>query len=197
MSGNVTAHGHETDGTPHPIRVDAQGRVLIGAGGAVLGGGTIADGADTALGAVADAIVAAGAVGTLSAKLRRVTQGLEDLKAQAKVEQTPIAAANADVAVPGANAAAIVTYAAAPNLKHVISGVAWSYIGGIPSGGNLLVTDAGVTVFSMDIPDQGAGFIVFPHPKINAAVNTAMVVTLAAGGVAITGKVSVLNHWTE
>lgn len=33
-----------------------------------------------ALGAAADAIVAAGAVGTASAKLRRMTQGLEDLK---------------------------------------------------------------------------------------------------------------------
>ena len=47
-----------------------------GGGGAV----TIADGADVAEGAVADAIVAAGAAGTLSAKLRRATQGLEDLK---------------------------------------------------------------------------------------------------------------------
>ena len=33
-----------------------------------------------AIGTAADAIVAAGAVGTLSAKLRRTTQGLEDLK---------------------------------------------------------------------------------------------------------------------
>lgn len=35
---------------------------------------------NTVLGLVADAIVAAGATGTVSAKLRRVTQGLEDLK---------------------------------------------------------------------------------------------------------------------
>jgi hypothetical protein len=44
------------------------------------GASTVADGADVALGAVADAIVEAGAPGTVSAKLRRVTQGLEDLK---------------------------------------------------------------------------------------------------------------------
>ena len=37
-------------------------------------------GAGATIGAVADAVVAAGAAGTLSAKLRRVTQGLEDLK---------------------------------------------------------------------------------------------------------------------
>lgn len=53
--------------------IEAQGG---GGGGPV----TIADGADVAEGAVADAIVAAGATGTVSAKLRRVTQGLEDLK---------------------------------------------------------------------------------------------------------------------
>lgn len=41
---------------------------------------TVADGANVVLGAVADALVAAGAAGTISAKLRRVTQGLEDLK---------------------------------------------------------------------------------------------------------------------
>lgn len=41
---------------------------------------SIADGSNIVEGAVADAIVAAGASGTLSAKLRRVTQGLEDLK---------------------------------------------------------------------------------------------------------------------
>jgi hypothetical protein len=37
-------------------------------------------GAGATIGATADAIVAAGAAGTLSAKLRRITQGLEDLK---------------------------------------------------------------------------------------------------------------------
>jgi hypothetical protein len=41
---------------------------------------SVADGSNTVEGALADAIVAAGASGSLSAKLRRVTQGLEDLK---------------------------------------------------------------------------------------------------------------------
>lgn len=55
-----------------PVPVTISG----GGGGAV----TIADGADVTEGAIADAIVAAGAAGTVSAKLRRTTQGLEDLK---------------------------------------------------------------------------------------------------------------------
>lgn len=64
-----------------PVDVSAANPLPTTAGG---GGGaaTIADGADVAEGAVADAIVAAGAAGTVSAKLRRATQGLEDLKTQ-------------------------------------------------------------------------------------------------------------------
>lgn len=63
------------------LKVDGSGTALPvtitgGGGGAV----TIADGADVTLGALADAIVAAGATGSVSAKLRRATQGLEDLK---------------------------------------------------------------------------------------------------------------------
>lgn len=46
--------------------------VAVAAGGA----STIADGADVTQGAIADAVVAAGAVGTLSAKLRRLTTDL-------------------------------------------------------------------------------------------------------------------------
>ena len=46
--------------------------VAIAAGGPT----TIADGADVTQGAIADAVVAAGAVGTLSAKLRRLTTDL-------------------------------------------------------------------------------------------------------------------------
>jgi hypothetical protein len=52
------------------LATDRYGRVM----------GVIADGSDVAQGALADAMVAAGATGSISAKLRRVTQGLEDLK---------------------------------------------------------------------------------------------------------------------
>jgi hypothetical protein len=67
------------DGTwaPNFVPVDTAGNPLSTIGGGAI---TVADGSDIALGATADAVVAAGAVGTVSAKLRRVTQGLEDLK---------------------------------------------------------------------------------------------------------------------
>lgn len=61
--------------------VIASNQTAIPVTGTLFGGAvTIADGADVAEGAIADAIVAAGAAGTVSAKLRRTTQGIDDLK---------------------------------------------------------------------------------------------------------------------
>lgn len=102
-----------------------------------------------------------------------------------------------DVHAPAANTAAGVTYAAVAGQQHFISGVAWSYYGGIPIGGNLTITDAGATVFNIDICEEGPGFFDFVPPKRSAAINTAMVATLTAGGVAVTGKLSILGHWSE
>jgi hypothetical protein len=109
-----------------------------------------------------------------------------------------IPCAAADVNVPAVNTAAVVTYAGVSSVKHVITGIAWSYSGADPTAGNLKIEDvSGTTVFTMDITSQGAGIIVFPKPKKSAAVNTAMIVTLAAGGASAYGKVSVLDHYTE
>lgn len=105
-------------------------------------------------------------------------------------------AAAADIHAPAANTAAVVTYAATAGVSHVIKGIAYSY-SAAPTGGNLKVEDgSGTVVFSMDITAAGPGFIPFDAAK-KGTVNTAMIVTLAAGGVGVTGKVSVLGHWTQ
>jgi hypothetical protein len=94
------------------------------------------------------------------------------------------------------NAAAAITYGAAgAGARHAISGLCWSY-SGPPTGGGLIVTDGGTTVFTIDITSAGAGFIPFDPFKL-FAVNTDVVVTLAAGGSGVVGKVSVPCHWTE
>lgn len=101
----------------------------------------------------------------------------------------------ADVHAPSSNTAAVVTYAAAgPGRCHVLGGVCWSYSGD-PTSGNLKVEDAGVTVFSIDITKSGPGEIVWPQRRIGAK-NAALVITLAAGGSGVSGKVSVLEHYT-
>ena len=116
---------------------------------------------------------------------------------QQGVANTAIAGAAGDVNVPAVNVAAVVTYPAPAGLSHVITGVAWSYLGAVPVGGRLtVVTTTYGTIFDWDIADEGCGFIIFPEPK-SAAANDVMTVTLAAGGAAVFGKVNVLNHWTE
>ncbi len=107
-----------------------------------------------------------------------------------------IGVSTADVHAPAANTAAVVTYSADTNRQHVISGIAWSY-SAAPTGGNLKVEDgSGNTVFSADITAAGPGVILFPVPKAGRT-NTALIVTLAAGGASVSGKVSVLNHWLQ
>lgn len=108
-----------------------------------------------------------------------------------------IAASSSDVHAPASNTAAVVTYSAGgTGHRHVITGVAWSYSAD-PTAGNLKIEDgSGTTVFSIDITSGGAGFFPFPLPKRGTA-NTAMIITLSAGGPGVSGKISVLNHWVE
>ena len=55
---------------------DLIANIVLATGANVIGGVTVADGSDTAEGAVADAAVVAGAAGTLSAKLRSISRDL-------------------------------------------------------------------------------------------------------------------------
>ena len=108
--------------------------------------------------------------------------------------QAVIGVSTGDVHEPAANTAAVVTYAADASRGHVITGIAWSY-SAAPTGGSLKVENgAGSTVFSVSVTAAGPGEYIFPVPKLGS-VNTAMIITLAAGGASVTGKVSVLNHW--
>jgi len=109
-----------------------------------------------------------------------------------------IPSAAADVHFPGQpNTAAIVTYAAAPGACHAISGLAFSYIGAPVTWGLLTIEDgAGVLVFKLALSGSSAGVIPFPIPK-KGSVNTALIVTLSAGGNNVFAQLNVLNHWTE
>ena len=103
----------------------------------------------------------------------------------------------ADVHAPASNTAAVVTYAAVADKAHAITGIMWSYSGGDPTGGNIKIEDgSGNTVFSLDITAKGPGFLPF-EPAKKGTANTAMIVTLAAGGSGVSGKVSIPNHWSE
>jgi MYXO-CTERM domain-containing protein len=100
-------------------------------------------------GALADAAVG-DAAGSVNAHLREIAKTIDagaialgqahmasSLPVVIADNQTAIsvACASADVNAPAANTAAVVTYAADATHKHAITGIAWSYAGGIPVGG--------------------------------------------------------------
>lgn len=92
------------------------------------------------------------------------------------------------------NDAAVVTYAAVSGSKNSIEGVSWSYSGGTPTGSLTIEDGSGNVIFSEDITVAGPGF--FNFSTLTGTVNTAMIITLAAGGSGVVGKLNVLGHKT-
>jgi hypothetical protein len=91
---------------------------------------------------------------------------------------------------PAANTAAVLTYAAVAGQRHRLTMMMASY-SAAPTGGNLLVTDGGAGAFAVDT--NAAGPLPpapMPAGGIQGSVNAAMVITLAAGGAAVTGRVN-------
>lgn len=113
------------------------------------------------------------------------------------VSATPTTAATTNVHAPSSNTAAVITYAAGgAGVSHTISAIAWSY-SAAPTAGNLKIEDgSGTTVFSVDVTAAGPGFIPFARP-LKGTANTAMIVTLAAGGSGVSGKANVIGKATE
>lgn len=111
------------------------------------------------------------------------------------IEKLPKLASTADTDAPAANTAAVITYAASTGFKHAIGNVHLSY-DGAPTGGNLKIEDgSGTTVFSVDVTAAGPDSINF-DPPLMGSEGTALIITLAAGGAGVTGKVNA-QHWTH
>lgn len=101
----------------------------------------------------------------------------------------PVDADVGNVDAPAANTAAVVTFAAETGKRHHLVSVAWSY-SAAPTGGNLKVEDAsGTRVFSVDVTAAGPGSLQFEN-ALRGEVGNALIVTLAAGGAGISGKVN-------
>lgn len=100
----------------------------------------------------------------------------------------PIAGSSANQTTAAATGTALsITLGPVASRVNVISQAIWSY-DGTPAG-SLSITDAGVTVFAVDITAGGPGFIEFKPPLCNSAASAAMVATLASGG-AVKGKLT-------
>ena len=113
-----------------------------------------------------------------------------------KMAGPALASTDLSVQPAGDTVATIVLAAPGAGRRNVISGVAWSYTAA-PANGNLRIHDgAGHTFLSVDIIAGGPGFIPF-DPGLGAGSNRQIILTLAAGGGVILGKLNVLGAWTE
>ena len=90
----------------------------------------------------------------------------------------------AAAATGGDNAPVSVTLQGGPNTKLALSKIAWSY-SGTPTGGRISMT--GPTVLpDLDVTAGGPGGLQFG--AVVAPAGTPIVITLAAGGVGVIGK---------
>lgn len=106
----------------------------------------------------------------------------------------PVKATTADTATAAANTAVAITYTANANVRHAVKQIVVSY-SAAPTGGNLTIADgAGTTVFDVAITAAGPTTITL-DPPLSGSYNTALVITLAAGGAAIVGKLNA-RHYT-
>lgn len=166
ISGSVTTGGL-TDTQLRATPVPVTGTLF---GGAV----TIADGADVTEGAIADAIVAAGAAGTVSAKLRRTTQGIEDLK-------TGI------VLAAGANVIGhVINDASSAVIGHVINDAGAAIIGKVGIDQTTPGTTNGVVVNSSALPSGGS-------TAANQSTEIASLASIDAGIPAALGQTTMAN----
>lgn len=84
--------------------------------------------------------------------------------------------------------AVVLTYAASAGVTHTVFYVAWSY-DAAPAGGKLTIEDDTTAVFEVDITAGGANQITLP--PVIGTVAKKVVITLAAAGGAIVGKLNV------
>ena len=104
--------------------------------------------------------------------------------------RTPVKQTTADTATSSSNAAATITYAVITGMQHTVHSLIVSYAGGTALGSIKIEDGAGTTVFFADIPAAGLYVIPLSAP-LAGSKGAAMVVTLAAGGSGVVGKLNV------
>ena len=95
------------------------------------------------------------------------------------------------ISIPAVNQNAVVVLPAVLGMFHVITQIAYSY-SAVPIGGRLTVVDDVTTRFDQDIALSGRD--VFDISIASVAPNTAMTVTLFAGGLTVQGKLVVQSY---
>lgn len=105
----------------------------------------------------------------------------------------PCAAGTWETDTSTANAAAVITIAAGADDFWVLDAIGFSYSAGSPAG-SITVAIGGTTLFTLNITgttDQFLDFSNCPIYKAARTKNEALVVTLAAGGASVIGKLNI------
>lgn len=91
-----------------------------------------------------------------------------------------------------ANVAVVQTIAAVAGQQHRLSALSVSFTGATGTAELKVENGVGTTVFSVDLVlTAGATYdVTFPEGGLAGSINTAMIVTLAAGGAGAIGKVN-------
>jgi hypothetical protein len=108
--------------------------------------------------------------------------------------EAPVPALASDSVASSANSDATITLAApGSGIAHSLAGVAWSY-SGTPTGGSITITDGGASVFfGLDISATGPASVPFDPSKVFSD-NGQVVITLAAAGSGVVGKLTLLGR---
>ncbi len=112
--------------------------------------------------------------------------GVTDLSGRLLATDEP---SDVTAATAAANTAVVTTYAAVAGQRHRLSWLAFSY-SAAPAAGRLTVTDGGATILDLDTLTLQESAIPLPPGGLQGSVNQPMVVTLAAGGAAVVGKLN-------
>lgn len=106
--------------------------------------------------------------------------------AKRRTQVVPLTAATA-----AADTAVVITLAAEAGKRHYIPEILWSY-SGTPTGGRITISGLDNTqTLDLDIISGGPGPLLFP--PLAGKINTAVVITLAAGGGSVVGKLNVFH----
>jgi hypothetical protein len=99
-------------------------------------------------------------------------------------------------ATASSNTATVITITAVTGTAHEIEMLGWSYdAGGTLSGGRLTVeSPSGTYLFDINVTAAGAGFIPFSGSTLRGASGQAVIITLAAGGSGVVGKVNAIQR---
>lgn len=91
-------------------------------------------------------------------------------------------------AVSVANTAVSITYAAVAGQRHRLTFLGYSY-SAAPTAGRITITDGATTILDIDVSSSWEVFANLLPGGIVGTVNSAMVITLSAGGAGIVGKI--------